>query len=462
MANALQNHIPSSSTGADLGVSASYFNSVEAANIHPYYKREIIQPFGTNRLTSWVDMNSTPSTRPAMTFNHEETGWMQEPIYSNAANTGNANGASVTITLTAGSLVGGKSPVSTGFTVLFKNDVFGEIIAIPADNQITVAPARANQAINLAANEGFIFYPASFVNEGSCLGDSMLRTLPTNFQFTMQIVRLDETITDEAYASFSDEVTFFDWAAGDGNSYKCWTTATLIDREIQFNNARELVALTGLNFTNGTLTALGHRGTTGVIPNIKAYGNLMPYDKNAGFQINDLKDMYKQMEKNKAPKEYIFSTGVDLSIELFDAIKNYFPNGAISYGAFGGSSDNAIKMGFNSVNFNNRTFHFQGNEVFTHPSFLGAAGFNYLGAAIVMPASKMMNGGKEVGYIETPRLKGNCSPVLGYQHWVMDGTGNIQTGYLRPTTCQRMTFSWKDIFGVETFGMRQMYFVQGS
>jgi hypothetical protein len=461
MANQLQNNIASSLSGADLGISATYFNSVEAANIHPYYKREIIQPFGTNRLTSWVAMNSTPSTRPAMSFNHEEVGWMQEPIYSSGVVAG-AAGASVTITLTAGSLVGTKTPVAVGFTVLFKNDVFGEITSIPAENQIVVAPAKTTDVISVKANEAFIFYPASFVNEGSCAGNSMLRTLPTNFSGSMQFVRLDETITDEAYASFSDQVTFFDWAAGDGTTQKCWTSAVLIDREIQLHNAIELVALTGMSFTNGTLTALGHRGTNGIIPTIKTYGNLMPYDKNAGFQINDIKDMYKQMEKNKAPKEYIFSTGVDLSVELFDAVKNYFPNGAISYGAFGGSSANAIEMGFNSVAFNNRTFHFQGNEVFTHPSFLGAPNFNYLGAAVVMPATKMMVGGQEVGYIETPRLKGTCTPVLGYDHWVVDGTGIKQTGFLRATNCRRMVFSWWDTIGVEVFGARQLYFVQGS
>ncbi len=461
MSAQIQGNIPSSFTSAtDMGKSATYFNSVEAANIHPFYKREIIQPFGTNRLTSWIDMNSTPSTRPAMSFNHEEVGWMQEPLYASASVTFTA-GAANTITLTSSSLAGGtKSPVAVGMAVLFKNDVFGVITAVPAENQITVTPS-ASQTFTVAANEAFIYAPASLVGEGSCAGASSLRFPPTNFNATMQFARLDEMITDEAYASFSSSVTFFDFAAGDGNSYPCWTHADLIDREIQFHNARELVTMTGMSFSNGALTGLGLRGTNGVLPIIRTYGNLQPYAANAGVQISDYEDVTIVMEKNHAPREYIGSAGIEFLIESTKAIKDYFPNGAVSYGAFGGSQANAIEWGFTSVGMNGRTFHLQSNEIFNHPSFLGAPGFNYTGSAVFMPASKTTDkGGNQVGYIETPRLQGQCSPVLGYQHYVVDGTGIIQTGYLRPTSCRRMNFTWWDTFGVEVFGARQLFLFQ--
>lgn len=465
----IQNDIASSLSGNTLGVNATYFNAVEQANIHPFYKRDIISVFGTSRLTSWIDMNSTPSTRPAVSFNHEEVGWSQDPIYASAPASGLA-GAPVTITLTAGSLAGGTaSPLSVGFTVLFKNDTFGEVTAIPAENQVTVTPSQ-NQIISVAANEAFIFAPASFVAEGSCAGDSSLRFPPVNFNSTMQFIRLDETITDQAYASFSQEVTFYNFAAADGTSSPCWTHSMLIDREVQLHNARELVLLTGQQYTNAGLTSLGHQGTNGVIPVIKTAGNYQPYDKNAGFQISDIKDMYITMEKNHAPRSYMFSMGVDLSVSLYDAIKDYFPNTQVGYEVFDGMKGKdgetnemkSIAMGFNAVKFNNRDFFFQGNEIFTHPSFLGAPGFNYTGAAIAMPMSKMMNGNNEVGYVETPRLQGQCSPVLGYRHWVTDGTGIINSAYLGVTPCRRMVFSWWDSFGVEVFGARQLYFLQGQ
>lgn len=471
----IQSDIASSLSGASLGVNATYFNSVEQANIHPFYKRKIISVFGTSRLTSWIDVNTTPSTRPAMSFNHEEVGWSQDPIYAAAAASGLA-GAPVTITLTAGSLAGGtSSPLSVGFTVLFKNDTFGEVTAIPAENQITVTPSQ-NQIISVGINEAFIFAPASFVAEGSCSGDSNLRFPPINFNSTMQPIRLDLTITDIAYASFSQEVTFFDWAAADGTSSPCWTHSALIDREVQMHNARELVLLTGQQYTNAGLTSLGHNSTNGVIPVIKTAGNFQPYDKNAGFQISDIKDMYITMEKNHAPRSYMFSMGVDLSVSLYDAIKDYFPNTEVAYDCFDGMAGGmgndgktaetgrmkSLAMGFNAVKFNNRDFYFQGNEIFTHPSFLGAPGFNYTGAAIAMPMTKMMNGNNEVGYVETPRLQGQCSPVLGYRHWVTDGTGIINSAYLGVTPCRRMVFSWWDTLGVEVFGARQLYFLQGQ
>ena len=77
-----------------------------------------------------------------------------------------------------------------------------------------------------------------------------------------------------------------------------------------------------------------------------------------------------------------------------------------------------------------------------------------------MPATKMTSGGQEVGYVETPRLAGSCTPVLGYQHYVVDGTGIMQQGYFRVTNCRRAVFTWWDTFGVEVFGARQLFLME--
>jgi len=477
----IQNNVASSATGADKGLSASYLGtlwqslgSVANNNIMPAWKRTVTNVFGTTRLTSWIDMNSTVSTRPSTTYYHREQGYAQDAL-TIASTTSGAAGASVTLTITAGSLAGTKSPVETDFTIFFKDGSQGQVTAVPAENQLTVAPALSTQAISVTAGDQIIYAPARFVLDGSCMGNSSVSVLPTTFSNTMQEVRLDEEITDQSWVSFSKEITFTEWAAGDGQSYPCWTTATLKNREIQFHNARELVLLIGKGYTNSTLTSGGYTSTTGVIPTIQAYGNIQPYFAGAGIQISDFEDMCIQMEKQHAPREYIVSAGIEANNDIFKCVKDYFPNGAVTYGAFpsgvmnintgamtADGKETAISWGFTSVGLMGRTFHLQNNEIFNHPSFLGAAGFNYIGNAILMPATKTTNAGQEVGYVETVRLEGMCNGTLGYQHTVSDGTGMVSGSFYVPLTCRRIVFTWVDMFGVEVFGARQLFMLQRS
>lgn len=461
MANQIQNNIASSLTGADLGLNATYLGTLWQNNLIPAWKKDVLNVFGTSRLTSWIDMNSTVSTRPATTFYHKEQGYMQDVLVASGAASG-AAGAAVTITITAGSLAGTKSPVAEGFTIIFKDGSVGQITDIASEATMEVTPALSTQAISVADGESFIYAPASNVLEGSCSGNSATQVLPTTFTATMQSVRLDETITDDAWVSFSSEINYFEWGAADGKSYPCWTAAALINRETQFHNARELTALTGRSFSNTSLTGSGYLGTNGVIPVIQTNGNIQPYFAGAGVQIADFEDVCIQMEKQQSPREYISSGGVEFNRDAFKAIKDYFPNGAVSYGAFGGSQENAIEWGFTSVGMMGRTFHLQNNEIFNHPSFLGAAGFNFIGSSILMPATKTTNAGQSVGYVELPRLSGNCNGTLGYQHYVVDGTGLMMKSNFLPTTCRRAVFTWFDKFGVEVFGGRQLFMFQRS
>jgi hypothetical protein len=476
----VQSNVASSATGADKGLTTPYLGtlwqslgSVANNNIAPAWRREVTNVFGTTRLISMIDMFSSVSTRPSTTFYHREQGYAQDALIIQTTTSG-AAGASVTLTITSGSLAGTKSPVAEGFTVVFKDGSYGQITSVPTESTMVVAPALSTQAISVTAGDSLIYAPASSVLEGSCMGNSAAQVLPTTFTNTMQQVRLDEEITDQAWVSFSKEITYTNWAAADGKSYPCWTTAALINRETQFHNAREVVLLMGRSYSNTTLTTAGYQGTNGIIPTIQSYGNIQPYFAGAGVQIDDFEDMCIQMEKQHAPREYIVSAGIECNRDIFKCIKEYFPNGAVTYGAFPNgqmnletgksmtSQETAIQWGFTSVGLMGRTFHLQNNEIFNHPSFLGAGGYNFIGSAILMPATKTTNAGQEVGYVETVRLEGMCNGTLGYQHTVTDGTGMVSGQYYVPLTCRRIIFTWLDMFGVEIFGARQLFMLQRS
>jgi hypothetical protein len=451
-------------------VDAQYASTVWLTQLHPYYKREVIKMYGTDRLTQWIRMYGKMGTRPAVSYNHVEQGRLQGVLTTSGSFSG-AAGAAVTVTLANSSLVdiGGstfKCPVAIGFTVQFKDGTQAIVTDVAVGGNeavIELTPNKTTQAISLASGEVFIYYPAVLVGEGSCATDSHIRVVPTLFNNTMQTVRVDYKVTDEALASFSNQVTFWDfYNPATNTSVPCWSSAALGEKEVNFQNAIEMLALTGQSINNVQDTAGNDlRGTTGLIPSIEAYGNIKSYAQVAGFQISDLDDMIITMEKNKAPNEYLVWTGIELNMDIQKAIKDWFPNGAVTYGSFSGQ-DNAIELGFTSIGYQGRTFHFHNMEVFNNPVFLGAAGFNYIGGAIVMPANDTVDGGGgNVKYVELVTLENsNCNTSLGYDHFVVDGTGNFQTGFFRPTNCRNATFTWVTTQGVEVFGAKQLFMIK--
>jgi hypothetical protein len=140
------------------------------------------------------------------------------------------------------------------------------------------------------------------------------------------------------------------------------------------------------------------------------------------------------------------------------------PQDALSLTLFGGSKAKAAEMGFTSINYNGRTFHFHKMDAFNNPAALGAPGYQYVGSAIVLPASQGMDaGGNSRARVEMVRWGENGGVnTMGYQHLVTDSIGYINKSQFAPSTTRTCNLQWFDTFGMEIFGAKQMYYVQRS
>lgn len=442
-------------------LTTTYYNTLHASQIHNEYKRAVIQTYGTDLLTSWMDMNSTQTRRAAQTFYHLEWDRLNIPITTTGGS--GLAGASVTLTINSGYTGSGAyDPIAVGYSVYdgtYYYYVSAKNEAVANAHTMTIVPPTPSVAISIASGQSLMVLPIVYAGEASCVTPNSQRGDGVIFSNTLQVVRRDFCITDLAALSFSEAVTFWDLLNPmTGKSDKVWFHTEIGRTEVEFRNAMEVLSLTGQQLTNTTLTALGFQGTTGVIPSIKAFGNTKTYAQGVGFQISDMKDMQLVMEKNQSSKEYIWSGGVELNMQVQDVIKEYFPNGAVTYGAFGGSQDNALRFGFTSIGFNNRTIHFQNNRTFNNPAWLGNSAFNYIRSAIVMPADKMTNAaGESVNYVERVILAGNGLDG-GYQHYLRDGTGFFSNVYLQD--CRKAEWTWWTTMGVEVFAAKQLFYVQ--
>lgn len=451
------NNVPASLTSStDMGVTSAILNTALVSQLHPLYKWKVVSTYGKSLLTSYIEMYGANSTIPSMEVRHEEQDRFQFPLISAGSYSG-AAGASVNVTVTAGSLANGtKSPVTEGFTVMFKDGGTARVQAVLADNQYTLAPWDSTYAISVVSGTNMTFFPARFVAEGSLMGNSSYRFPPVEFRSYMNTIRMDEEFTDEVLFQFDQETAFYGYFNPlTGQTENKYYPSALGAVETQFRNAKELWALNGQVATNATLTGAGLRGTGGIIPTTKSYGTTVNYTGALGLQISDIDQMIIALTKNKAGDEYMVFGGKEFQIMKDKMLKDFFPNGALTYAAFNNDKDAALAWGFKSLTYSGYTFHFGDMEIFNDPSYLGASGFPYIGEALLMPAKDVVGDGIEGKHIEI--LHPTARPT--YEVTCIDGTGIFQKGMYKATNSQRAVFSYVDTMGVRMVAAKQFGYI---
>ncbi len=451
-------------------VNSIYYAAVHPTQVHAAYNRMVFNAYGRNTLMGWVQMNAKRVPKPAMSFLHLENDRLQLPIQVGSAS--GAAGAAVSVTITSADSylnAGAYDPTQPGYK-LFDGVNTYTITAVnvttPFAHVMTVQPDLASVSVNFATSQTLFINKQVAVLEGSTKSKNSLRGDGVVFTNYLQEFRRDEQFTGQSLAQFSQDVTFFDYDNPyTGEPEKVWSKAEIDRVMLEMTNNKEVYCITGQAVTNTAISSVYGLGTTGVIPAIQAWGNNMSYSKAAGWQISNYEDMTIVMEKNNSVDEYLVWNGIELNNDQENAIKDFFPNGSVTYGAFGGDAKAAAGFGFNSFFAYGRTFHLHRMEIFNRPDFLGAAfspaGSDYIGNAIVLPVGKAQGvGGGQGDYIQIATLEGNGFDY-GYDHWVVDGMGwfSGQQTY-RPTDQRATIFCFADCYGVEVNAAKQLFYIK--
>ncbi len=452
-------------------VNSIYYALVHPTQVHAAWNRAAFSAYGKNTLTGWMQMNSKRVPKPAMSFLHNENDRLQLPIQVGAAS--GAAGAAVSVTITSADSylnAGAYDPTQPGYKLFDGVNTYtisAVNTAVAYAHVMTVTPDLSTVAVNFAAGQTLFINKQVAVLEGSSASKNSLWGDGVTFTNYLQEFRRDMNFTGQSLAQFSQDVTFFDYQNPyTGEPEKVWSKAEIDRVMLEMTNNKEVYCITGQAVTNSAVSSVYGLGTTGVIPAIKAWGNIKNYSKAAGWQIADYEDMTIVMEKNNSVDEYLVWNGIELSNDQQLAIKDFFPNGAITYGAFGGGGkEDALSFGFDSFRAFGRTFHMHRMEIFNRPDFLGAAfstsGSDYIGSAIVLPAGKATGvGGGNNDYIQVATLEGNGFDY-GYDHWVVDGMGWFSgQKEFRPTDQRVVQFCFADAYGVEVNAAKQLFYIQ--
>jgi hypothetical protein len=302
-----------------------------------------------------VTDTGTSSTRQ---FLHYEKGRILSSGTVNANVTGATAGASITITLAAGSYT--QSGTESGFreneigyiattgvkfqigTVTRTTNAF-TVVLRPVNTGETLA--SLGQASTCLAGEALLLVGNQAAGEASDKMSSM-NTLIYKITNNTTEIRDDYPITDVAKMN-STPINF---GGGVYSYYKLGQT----DMNKRFMYYVENAVIEGVNannLTNGTI------GTTGVIPTVTASAPEIDYTIGS-MGIGDLQALARSFQYNGGTPEYHILQETNQQDDVDTLLFGKYNAGAINYASVGGNERASVSYGFKSFNVKGTNLHF--------------------------------------------------------------------------------------------------------
>lgn len=341
--------------------------------LKPQYYPQFIEKYGSQNYAQLLETLGMKATVPGKKFGHFETrGKLHDSIKVLSFTGGASAGVFATVTISTDSINNSRSPIRVGEVLEnAKNGKQYKVTAVTTyPNIFTMTPFDSTELINatLLAADFLLFRGISEAGEASTKFDTLTGLIEEKTFYTTE-VREDFSITDRAKI---EEL----WFEVNGQPY--YTYKGLDEAVRRFMNNKEFKLMFG--------KPQGSTGTTGLIPQIEAGGQTTTWG--ATFDIDDFHALARLADFNGGSQEYHFLMDSYLRSAVDDALFTKYQNGAIQWAAVGGSSEVAIKYGFDSIKIDGTTFHLKKylpfNAEAVYGQVIGTAGY-YARTGILIP-----------------------------------------------------------------------------
>lgn len=329
--------------------------------LKPQYYPQFIEKYGAQNYAQLLEALGMKATVPSKKFGHfESRGKLHANIKVSSIVSGGASaGASAVIDISNDSVSSSRSPLRVGEVVENAKDAKQYKITAVADfNTCTIVPLDATVQIDaaIAANDFLVFRGISEAGEASTKFDTLSGLIEEKTFYTTEI-REDFTITDRAKI---EEL----WFEVNGQPY--YTYKGLDEAVRRFMNNKEFKLMFGKPY--------GATGSTGLIPQVEAGGQTYQWNAgSSGFTIDDFHALARLADFNGGAQEYHFLMDSYLRSTVDDALFTKYQNGAIMWASVGGSSEVAVKYGFDSIKIDGVTFHLKKYLPFNAEAVYGVA-----------------------------------------------------------------------------------------
>jgi len=341
--------------------------------LKPQYYSQFIEKYGSQNYAQLLEALGMKATVPAKKFGHfESRGKLHDNVKVLSFTGGASAGASATVTIDPASILNSRSPIRAGEVVEnAKNGKQYKVTSVTTyPNIFVMTPFDSTELINatLLAADFLLFRGISEAGEASSKFDTLSGLIEEKTFYTTEI-REDFTISDRAKI---EEL----WFEVNGQPY--YTYKGLDEAVRRFMNNKEFKLMFG--------KPQGATGTTGLIPQVEAGGQVTTWGNT--FDIDDFHNLARLADFNGGAQEYHFLMDSYLRSAVDDALFAKYQNGAIQWASVGGSSEVAVKYGFDSIKIDGTTFHLKKylpfNAEAVYGQSIGTAGY-YARTGLLIP-----------------------------------------------------------------------------
>lgn len=369
-----------------MAVNASYI-STNTFGSNDIKKRELIN----NLIDIWDDEYSmfdqlVLNNKAVETANMEYFHFVNSSLYSNAEvkTTTTAAGAGATATIVC---VGAASTKPTTHQkILFPNGVVGVITAVSADADfvLTVKPLNTADEIPVVTDGDTLAFPSNAYGEGMGITNETSEAAMVKRSNKVGIFKTYKKFTDLAAAE-RIELNF------DGKDYYIYKSQheQLLKHKMDISHA-----LIYDQISNGVTDADGNvlystRGLRNSI--IDGGGYQAATAGNNTIALSDFKTWSRAFDAARFPSELQLWAGANFDYAMDTDLPNdeLFKSGGISYAAYGGKKDVALKLGVNSFSAFGRTWYKTKFKALEHAKVSSATGYSFADEAYVVPMNKI-------------------------------------------------------------------------
>lgn len=422
--------------------------------LKPQYYPQFIEKYGSQNYAQLLETLGMKATVPGKKFGHFETrGKLHDSVKVLSFTGGASAGAAATVTIDPASIYNTtRSPIRVGEVVenskngkqykVTSGATAGQVTTYP--NIFTMTPLDHTELINatLLGTDFLLFRGLSEAGEASTKFDTITGLVEEKTFYTTEI-REDFSITDRAKI---EEL----WFEVNGQPY--YTYKGLDEAVRRFMNNKEFKLMFGKPLTSATASL--NQGCTGLIPQVEAGGQLKSFT--GTFDIADFHELSRLADFNGGASEYHFLMDSYLRNQVDDGLFAQYTAGAIQWASVGGSSEVAIKYGFDSIKIDGITYHLKKYLPFNMEAVYGqalgsatSAYYNYTGICIPVKDGRDAQTGDKIPSLRV--VYNQVEPGKELKVWETGGLAKVPTSDKLELNVHHIAYCGIQLFGANQF-----------
>jgi hypothetical protein len=436
------------------------YNYVSAFDLHkPEVRPDLIMKYGSELITSILEIAGATKETESLEYIHHESERLMPKIKGTTPGAG--AGAQATFTLAAAAIDTvslNVSPFDTSSTStergmpVRQNDIllikpaagvvsatnyvraFVDSVNITAGTFLATPIDVADSIPNIAAADEIIIIGNAH-GTGSNQPDGF-RTKTVKKTGNTQIIKHNYDI----HGSEKEVMTWLEFTDQNGVKGHKWTLKGERDTYYQFKNYIELTLLLQEKLNNVAIAnTLGNAGTPiamteGLIPFILGGGSIQNYSAVTGFTLADVQAYVKNLDKQKGSKTNMVCAGINLSLQLDDALGDRVKEGGITYGNYTFDTDAQVNLQFSRFKVGEYVFAKKTYSPFNDLQTLGASGYGFANEAMVIPTDMQVDANSrervpslQLRYLKNRQMRATAVDLFKTGD---NGTDKFETRYL--------------------------------